>query len=189
VSGVPTWAPPPAQVKPGPAPGIEYAGFWVRTLAYIIDAIPFLVVSIVFVFGPMWAAMLDIVVSVPLPPPDALPGSPEYLAYERLLMERLNESMGDLYGTFWLLQLFPIVYFIGFWTWLGRTPGMMPFGLRIARETDGTKPGLARSVLRYVGYIISWIALFIGFIWVAFDGRKQGWHDKLAGTVVVRTSG
>jgi uncharacterized RDD family membrane protein YckC len=48
---------------------------------------------------------------------------------------------------------------------------------------------LGRSFLRYVGYWVVWITLFIGFIWVAFDGRKQGWHDKIAGTLVVRRSG
>jgi uncharacterized RDD family membrane protein YckC len=59
----------------------------------------------------------------------------------------------------------------------------------VARDTDGTKPGFGRSFLRYVGYWVAWITLFIGFIWVAFDGRKQGWHDKIAGTLVVRRSG
>ena len=50
-------------------------------------------------------------------------------------------------------------------------------------------PGLGRSILRFVGYWICWITLFIGFFWVGFDSRKQGWHDKIAGTVVVRRSG
>jgi uncharacterized RDD family membrane protein YckC len=39
---------------------------------------------------------------------------------------------------------------------------------------------------RYVGYIISTIPLCLGFLWVGFDSKKQGWHDKIAGTVVVR---
>ncbi|TAL09221.1 MAG: RDD family protein, partial [Chloroflexota bacterium] len=46
--------------------------------------------------------------------------------------------------------------------------------------------GLGRSLLRYLGYLISWWILGIGFIWVAFDRKKQGWHDKIGGTVVVR---
>jgi uncharacterized RDD family membrane protein YckC len=39
---------------------------------------------------------------------------------------------------------------------------------------------------RYLGYFVSAIPLFLGLIWVGIDGRKQGWHDKLAGTVVIR---
>ena len=97
--------------------------------------------------------------------------------------------MGGMYPVFGLFQLVSIVYFVGFWAWRGQTPGMMLLGLRVAREADGTNPGLVRSILRYAGYFLSWIALFIGFIWVAFDSRKQGWHDKIAGTVVVRRAG
>jgi uncharacterized RDD family membrane protein YckC len=184
-----SWAPPPATPKPGPAPGIEYAGFWIRTAAYLIDALPFLVVFVVFFVGPMMTATFEAMLDVPLPPPGVSIYSPEYQAYQLLVAERMNEVMGGLYPGLALLQVFPIVYFVGFWTWLGRTPGMMLFGLRVAREADGTKPGLGRSFLRYVGYWIAWITLFIGFIWVAFDNRKQGWHDKIAGTLVVRQSG
>ncbi len=39
---------------------------------------------------------------------------------------------------------------------------------------------------RYLGYFASTIPLCLGFLWIAFDKRKQGWHDKLAGTVVIR---
>jgi uncharacterized RDD family membrane protein YckC len=88
-----------------------------------------------------------------------------------------------------LLQLVSIAYFVGFWAWRGQTPGMMLLGLRIARDADGTPPGLGRSILRYIGWVISAFVLFIGFIWIAFDSKKQGWHDKIAGTVVVRRSG
>jgi uncharacterized RDD family membrane protein YckC len=65
---------------------------------------------------------------------------------------------------------------------------MMLLGLRVARESDGSAPGLGRSFLRYIGYFVSGLALGIGFLWVAFDSRKQGWHDKIAGTVVIRRS-
>ncbi|PIP08224.1 MAG: hypothetical protein COX51_04865, partial [Syntrophobacteraceae bacterium CG23_combo_of_CG06-09_8_20_14_all_50_8] len=41
------------------------------------------------------------------------------------------------------------------------------------------------AFLRWIGYFISALPLYIGFLWVAFDGKKQGWHDKLAGTVVI----
>jgi uncharacterized RDD family membrane protein YckC len=44
-----------------------------------------------------------------------------------------------------------------------------------------------QGLLRYVGLIISFLVIFIGVIWVAFDPNKQGWHDKIAGTYVVKT--
>jgi uncharacterized RDD family membrane protein YckC len=57
------------------------------------------------------------------------------------------------------------------------------------RASDGSRPDWVVSLLRYVGLIISFAVIFIGVIWVAFDGRKQGWHDKIAGTLVVRDGG
>ena len=51
---------------------------------------------------------------------------------------------------------------------------------------DGV-PTLRQLVIRYLGYYVSTIPLGLGLIWVAFDARKQGWHDKMAGTVVVRS--
>jgi uncharacterized RDD family membrane protein YckC len=82
--------------------------------------------------------------------------------------------------------LLGLVYFIGFWGWRGQTPGMIPFNMRIVMADDGSKPDWVRMLLRYVGLIISFVILFLGVIWVGFDRRKQGWHDKIAGTVVVR---
>lgn len=79
-----------------------------------------------------------------------------------------------------------LVYFIGFWAWRGQTPGMMPFNMRVVRADNGERPDWVRGLLRYVGLLVSFVVIFIGVIWVAFDARKQGWHDKIAGTVVVR---
>jgi uncharacterized RDD family membrane protein YckC len=164
--------------------GLVYAGFWIRVGAYLIDLIPLVVLSGIF-FLPMLSSIGDVVRDVPRPGPGVTVDSPEFQAYQAQLMQRLNEALAPMYSLSGLTQLFSAVYFIGFWTWRGQTPGMMLLGLRIARDADGTPPGLARSILRYVGYVVSTIVLFIGFIWVAFDRKKQGWHDKIAGTVVV----
>ena len=90
------------------------------------------------------------------------------------------------YGANAVGGLVGLLYFIGFWSLRGQTPGMMPFRLRVVKAADGTRPDWVVSLLRYVGLIISIAVVFIGVIWVAFDGRKQGWHDKIAGTLVVR---
>jgi uncharacterized RDD family membrane protein YckC len=183
------WGPLPDQTRrPGPAPGFEYAGFWIRLVAFLIDLIPQLLIGAI-VFLPVFAAFGQAMSDLPIPPPGTPVDSAEYEAFQRALEARLTQAMEPLYPVSGLLQLLSVVYYVGFWTWRGQTPGMMLLGLRVARESDGSNPGLARSILRYVGYVISQIFLFIGFIWVAFDSRKQGWHDKIAGTVVVRRSG
>jgi uncharacterized RDD family membrane protein YckC len=83
-------------------------------------------------------------------------------------------------------SILSIVYFIGMWGYMGQTVGMMPFGLKVVRAVDGGKITWAQAILRYIGLIISMLCIFIGVIWVAFDPRKQGWHDKIGSTVVVK---
>jgi uncharacterized RDD family membrane protein YckC len=180
------WEAPPQGAAP--VAGLVYAGFWIRVGAYLIDIIPQLILwGILFI--PMFASIGDVIRDVPPPAPGVSIDSPEFQAYQALIQQRISEALAPMYSLSGLSQLLSAVYFIGFWTWRGQTPGMMLLGLRIARDADGTPPGLARSILRYVGYVISTIVLFIGFIWVAFDRKKQGWHDKIAGTVVVRRAG
>lgn len=174
--------------RPGPAPGFEYAGFWVRLVAYLVDLIPMLILGLIL-FLPFFAAFSETIRDMPFPERGTTLSAEEYRALQEQLMRQMNEAMAPLYPAYGLSQLFSIAYYVGFWTWRGQTPGMMLLGLRVARESDGNPPGLARSILRYVGYLISGFVLFIGFIWIAFDSRKQGWHDKIAGTVVVRRSG
>jgi uncharacterized RDD family membrane protein YckC len=81
-----------------------------------------------------------------------------------------------------------LAYFILCWGLLGQTIGMMPFGLRIVRNSDGGKLTWGNVILRMDGWIVSGIVLDIGFIWAAFDSRKRGWHDMIGGTVVIRNS-
>jgi uncharacterized RDD family membrane protein YckC len=79
-----------------------------------------------------------------------------------------------------------LVYFMFFWSLLGYTPGKFLLGLKIVRR-DGSKLSLGRSFLRFFGYWVSAVPLFIGFIWIILDRRRQGWHDKLADTQVIYT--
>jgi uncharacterized RDD family membrane protein YckC len=86
-----------------------------------------------------------------------------------------------------LSTLLGIVYFCYFWSSYGKgqTLGSRALNIRVVK-TDGTYLDLVGAFLRYIGFFISCIALFIGVIWAAFDGQKQGWHDKIAGTYVVK---
>jgi len=82
------------------------------------------------------------------------------------------------------LLVFSIGYYIGFWSNDGQTMGMTVVGLKVVRM-DGSGLSVGRALLRYIGYIINAILFSIGFLWTAFDPKRQGWHDKLAGTLVV----
>jgi uncharacterized RDD family membrane protein YckC len=78
-----------------------------------------------------------------------------------------------------------IAYWLGFWVWRGQTPGKMAVGVKVIR-TDSSPVKWQCAIRRCLGYVVSAITLFIGFIWVAFDGRKQGVQDKIADTYVVK---
>ncbi|RPI31105.1 MAG: RDD family protein [Chloroflexota bacterium] len=103
----------------------------------------------------------------------------------------LNIIFGNLRSTQYspfIFSLVILVYFIYFWSLLGYTPGKYLLGLKVVRR-DGSKLSLGRAFIRLIGYWVSAIPLFFGFIWIIFDHRRQGWHDKLADTQVIYTQG
>jgi uncharacterized RDD family membrane protein YckC len=156
-----SWAPaPPPSARPGPMPGLAYAGFWVRFAALIVDA--------VIIGGIAFAAVL-------------------LLAFSGTFTSDSSNTAGAFLVP--LMVLFPFAYFASFWAWRSRTPGMIPFNMRVVRADTG-EIGIGRAIVRAIGlfilYLLWWLGGLLGLIWVAFDARKQGWHDKLAGTVVVR---
>ena len=77
-----------------------------------------------------------------------------------------------------------VVYFIAMWTWRGTTIGGLVFGHKIVR-TDGRRINLSVAVVRSLLSLFS-VVTILGFLWAAWDREKQTWHDKIAGTVVVR---
>ena len=88
---------------------------------------------------------------------------------------------------FVISYLFPAVASITFWIYKSATPGKMVFGLKIVDAETAGPCGTGQLIGRYLGYYPSFLVLGLGFIWVAFDKRKQGWHDKMAGTLVIRS--
>ena len=154
-------APPPVvSTRPGPMAGWHYAGFWVRFLAFLLDGI---------VLGILTAALLPFT-----GPQFTFTGTGTAAAFT---VHASANAVSTLVG---------LVYFIGFWAWRGQTVGMMPFNMQVVNVADGKKIDVVRGLLRYVGLIISAIPFFLGLIWAGFDSRKQGWHDKMAQTVVIR---
>ncbi|EBA01300.1 RDD family protein [Marinobacter sp. ELB17] len=87
---------------------------------------------------------------------------------------------------FLLSWIFPAVAVILFWVVKKATPGKMAISAKIVDAKTGNAASSGQLIGRYLAYYLSLIPACLGFIWVAFDDRKQGWHDKLSGTVVVR---
>ena len=90
-------------------------------------------------------------------------------------LEAIASMMGIVVG---------IAYYGHFWTSTGATPGKSIMMLKVV-DGNGNLISWGGAILRYVGYIISGIVLALGFIWIIFDKKNQGWHDKIAGTFVI----
>jgi len=78
-----------------------------------------------------------------------------------------------------------IVVVLLFWQFKQSTPGKMIFSARIVDAETFGKPSFGKLVIRYLGYIPSTLVFCLGFLWVAWDKKKRGWHDMMAGTLVV----
>ena len=77
-------------------------------------------------------------------------------------------------------------YAVYFWTTSGQTPGKMAMGLKVVNAETGGLLDPGAAVIRYVGYLISGIPLYLGFLWIIWDPKHEGWHDKIAKTKVIR---
>jgi uncharacterized RDD family membrane protein YckC len=132
----------------------EYAGFWPRALAFLIDWLIVVVIAmpvIVVVFGA------------------------DYFSLDPV------RRSGDL-----VIALAVGIVIVSFWRYCGATPGKLAVGVKIVDARTGNPPSTGRLVVRLLCYLLSALPLYLGFLWVAIDRRKQGWHDKIAGTVVVQ---
>ena len=107
-----------------------------------------------------------------------------YLIYGAAYFDSTESIQGG--ADFFISYLLPIVAVILFWIYKSATPGKMALSVKIVDEKTGGKPSTKQYIIRYLGYYVSLVALGLGFFWVAWDNKKQGWHDKFAGTVVIR---
>lgn len=135
---------------------LKYVGFWARTAAYIFDSL-----LIMVIISPILYLMVG--------------------GIDELAMAKETPGVGAMI----VMYLLPISLVISFWVWKGSTPGKMIFTARIVDAKTGGHPSTLQFIGRYLGYIISTIPLCLGFMWIGWDKRKQGWHDKISGTVVV----
>lgn len=97
-----------------------------------------------------------------------------------------SEEMIQGPADFLLSWLFPAIAVVLFWIKTQSTPGKQLVSAIIVDAYTGEKPSTAQYIWRYFGYFVAAIPFFIGLLWILFDKRNQGWHDKLAGTVVIQ---
>lgn len=135
----------------------EYVGFWPRFGAFLIDAL--LLVAITW------------------------PISYGIYGWEFLTSEHFIIGFAD----FILSYVAPAVAVIVFWVHTLATPGKMAIKAKIVDAKTGGSPTVGQFIGRYLAYNLSLLPIGLGYLWIVWDGRKQGWHDKLAGTVVIRS--
>jgi uncharacterized RDD family membrane protein YckC len=139
----------------------KYAGFWIRVAASLIDSALVLLILFPLLRGIYGEAYFD-------------PGRTGFIAGP---------------ADFLFSWVAPAVAVIAFWVARQATPGKMALSLRVVDASTGGPLTLRQSIVRYLGYYVSTIPFGLGLLWVAFDRRKQGWHDMLAGTVVIHGPG
>jgi uncharacterized RDD family membrane protein YckC len=134
----------------------EYVGFWSRFGASIIDSI------------------IIIIITFPI----------LYLIYgsDYLDSEEFVQGIPD----FIISYVLPVMATILFWIYKCATPGKIALSVKIVDVKTGNNPTVSQSIIRYLGYYVSLIPLGFGFICIAWDPKKQGWHDKLASSVFIR---
>jgi uncharacterized RDD family membrane protein YckC len=131
--------------------------------------------------------------SIPPTLPSAPPVVPETLTYPKAsFWERLGASFLDIIlvsiGCALVHPIWPLValaYFSALWAWRGTTVGGIVVGLKVVR-VDGKPLTFPVALVRSLAAAFSIVVLFLGYLWIAWDSEKQGWHDKIAGTVVLR---
>jgi len=129
------------------------------------------------------------------PPPGPAPTLPDTLAFPKAgFWERMGAAfldvlllgiIGGVIGHPPVGFLLTLAYFVAMWTWKGTTVGGVVLGLKVVR-LDGQPITLTVALVRALAGAFSVIVFFLGILWIAWDRDKQGWHDRIAGTVVIR---
>ncbi len=147
--------PPLSPPSSAPVAPVRYVGFWARVFASVVDTV-----------------LLTIVI-----------GAVGYFVYGGLTVDG-SADPHDFSSTVVSLVL-PAAIVVAFWSVRSATPGKRLLAARIVDADSGAALTTRQALLRYASYYVSLVGFGLGFLWVAFDRRKQGWHDKIARTVVI----
>ncbi|HEX6140686.1 MAG TPA: RDD family protein [Candidatus Limnocylindria bacterium] len=156
----------PAPPPPGPAPGYVFGDFAPRLVAYLIDVV--IVIGAVIAVVVAWALLAAASGGI----------GADYLSG--------GAAGGLVFVLAIAIPLITIGYFPWFWARSGATPGMRSQGLKVVRDADGGPISTGQALLRLIGYWISGAVFYLGYIWILVDKRRRGWHDLIAGTVVIK---
>lgn len=135
---------------------VEYVGFWIRVGASFIDGLLFAIFTLPITM----------------------------IVYGDTLWESESMILGP--ADFLINYILPAVVVVLFWLYKSATPGKMIFKLKVVDATTGNVLTVGQAIGRYLAYFLASIPLLLGIIWIVFDNKKQGWHDKLANTAVIR---
>lgn len=149
----------------------QYAGFVTRMIAFVIDIL-IINVSVLVVTGVV-LLILNFFYQLYM----LLPWAPTGRAGN---FSSWASGLVALLTLIFMLWLYPTI----FWMISGQTFGKRIMGLRVVRM-NGEEMTLARGLLRVLGYLLSALPIFLGFIWVIFSDKRRGWHDMLSGTCVI----
>lgn len=145
---------PAAEISTADDTEYEYAGFWIRLLAVIIDSILFTLVGVPLMLVLSFVGLYDF------------------------------EATYNAFDLIW--NFATVIFSVVFWVQYAGTPGKRLLKLKVLDADTGENLSYGKAIIRYLGYIPAGLVFCLGFIWVAFDGKKQGWHDKMANSVVVK---
>lgn len=152
-----------------------YAGFISRFIAFAIDI---LIISFSIVAATWFVSVTANAFKL-----GAFLGfSPDRIPWSRPILDFLTGPL----VTGLVSIAFIVGYHVFFWVFAGQTPGKALLGLRLV-TSSGNRLTPMRAILRFGSYIISALPLYLGFLWVLIDDRRQALHDKIAGTVVIYT--
>lgn len=134
---------------------VQYVGFGSRFLASIIDSVLVVMLTLPILYSIYGAEYFET--------DDSFKGSSDFI----------------------ISYILPVLVVILFWIYKSATPGKMLVSAKIVDAKTGNQPTPLQCITRYLGYYVSMFALGLGFLWIVWDDKKQGWHDKMAGTVVI----
>ena len=151
-----------AEPPAGQVLALPKAGFWIRLVAAAVDSVVVVLLQIVLGLALLVASLL------------------------------LGSDLGGgalAMGAFisWTFgSVLAVAYYVGFTGYCGQTPGKMAVRVKVIRS-DGAEIGFGRALLREtIGKFVSCLILGLGYLMIAFDQQKQGLHDKIADTYVIK---
>lgn len=134
-----------------------YVGFWHRTAAALVDTLLYAVIAVPILYYIYGFSYFT---------DGGAPRGPQGLI---------------------LAWLAPALVYVWFWVTYGQTPGKAVIGAKIVDAKTGNPISTRQAMLRYAGFFIGTVPVCIGILWIAISPKKQGWHDLMAGTAVVRS--